>query len=275
MVKFLLGLTFVCHSLVYCQQVILITGGARGVGFATAQTLAQRGYIVYAPGRQELDVTCFDSIQAMVAKIIEQEGRIDILINNAAYALAGPLEHLSQEEMMRQMDVNFFGALRMCQEVLPHMRKQQSGHIINISSEQGIYGLPYGSLYTASKAALESVSEALSIEVLPWNIRVSILEPGLIRSHFSIALGSKELTDAPYQNIMDAIQTTLQERQENPEILKPSQSIEEIATFIADVVEDPHPKLRYQTSPAAQEAVAWKLKDESGELYCQRMRENL
>lgn len=195
------------------KKVVLVTGASKGIGLATAELLASQGYEVYGTSREKsgyvtkhpnfhlevLDVTKDSSVQALVKKIIEQAGRIDILINNAGFGLGGPLECVNIEEIEEQFDVNFLGVVRMCQQVLPHMRRQNSGHIVNISSYQGIWGLPYGSSYSASKAALEVMSEALSIEVLPWNIKVSIVEPGHTATDFFVKMGTRKLEANPYK----------------------------------------------------------------------------
>lgn len=262
--------------------VVLITGGSRGIGLATAELLAQSGYRVYATVRGSapasshphlhfilLDVTQRTSIQRAVENILAREGRIDVLINNAGYALGGPVECLHIDEIQREMDVNFYGVIRMCQEVLPHMRAQHKGHIINISSEQGVYGQPYGSAYTASKAAMESLSEALSIEVLPWNIAVSIVEPGYVETHFTIETGSRAVEESSYQRVCDFIRAISQGKRPVPEH---GQTSEEVALAIKNVVEDPHPKLRYQTSAHAAEVVAQYITDLSGEKYTEQMR---
>jgi len=167
-------------------------------------------------------------------------------------------------EIQDQMNVNFFGVIRVCQAVLPQMRKQKSGHIINISSEQGIYGLPYGSLYTSSKAALESLSEALSVELLPWNITVSIVEPGMVATNFSVKLGSRTVNKNPYEKICERITSSLTDKR-NPSV--DCQTPEEVAQFLYTVIVDPKPQLRYQTSKAAETLVSQFIKDPSGQEY--------
>jgi NAD(P)-dependent dehydrogenase (short-subunit alcohol dehydrogenase family) len=266
------------------SKVVLITGASRGIGIATAELLAEKGYLVYAGIRttpvsqlpthpnlryEVLDVTDLSTIQQVVSRIIKREGHLDVLINNAGYALGGPVECLTMKEIQEQMDVNFFGAILVMQEVLPHMRAQKSGHIINISSEQGVYGQPYGSLYTASKAALESLSEALSQEVSAWNVSVSIVEPGQVATNFFVKLGSKQVALNPYKRINELIAKSLEDKRVPSETC---QTPEQIAHVLQAVIEDPHPKLRYQTSALAEKTVAQYITDTSGAEYSKRMK---
>jgi NAD(P)-dependent dehydrogenase (short-subunit alcohol dehydrogenase family) len=263
------------------KKVVLITGASRGIGLATAEHLADKGFCVYAGVRKsdglknekvhftELDVTDESTIQKAIHLIVEKEGHLDILINNAAFAVAGPLECQTIAETQEQMNVNFFGVIRMCQAVLPQMRKQKSGHIINISSEQSSYGLPYGSLYTSSKAALNSLSEALSVELVPWHINVSIVEPGMVATGFSVKMGSRQVDNNPYASVCEKIASSLTEER------KPSatcQTPEQVAAFLYTVIASPQPQLRYQTSSSAETAVGRFAKDLSGKKYLKWMR---
>lgn len=266
------------------NKVALITGASKGVGLATAKLLAENGFTVYGTTRQipsaedpqihflSVDLQDACSIRSAVQILLEKEGHIDVLINNAGYGLVGPVELLTEQEMHQQMNINFFAPIHFIQAALPSMREQKSGHIINISSINAFLTPPFGSLYAASKAALESLSESLSVELLPYGISVSIVEPGLIRTHFALPIGSRELLGNPYRDILERLHKEIEERLANPEILSPSQSPEEVAQEIFKVVQAPHPKLRYQTSPSAQLLVSKKLLDLNGDLYLEELR---
>lgn len=168
---------------------ILITGTSSGFGKATADHLTQLGYNVVGTSRKpaaiqsnhkmiQLDVQDDQSVRMAVEKAIEIMGSIDVLVNNAGYAVSGPIEETSIEEVKDQLDTNFFGVVRTTQAVLPHMREQKKGLIINISSLGGLVGMPFQGFYCASKFALEGFTEALRIEVKPFGIHVLNINPG-------------------------------------------------------------------------------------------------
>ncbi|WP_419765456.1 MAG: SDR family oxidoreductase [Arcobacter sp.] len=202
------------------SKVVLITGATSGMGELTANTLAKNGYIVYAGTRKEeiansnienitniyLDVTKRNSIKNAVNQIIEKEGKIDVLINNAGYGLLSTLEEGTDEEIFNQFDVNVFGLIKMTREVLPHMRKEKNGVIINISSFLGKMGLPLLSHYNASKYAVEGIVDSLRFEVAPFNIRVHSIQSGLFGTNFvkKGLVANKETTseDSPYKELV-------------------------------------------------------------------------
>ncbi|WP_370298823.1 oxidoreductase, partial [Pontibacterium sp.] len=178
-------------------KVILITGASAGMGKATAKKLIGEGHIVYGAARRinkmadiaelgghiiEMDVTDEEQITTGVNRILSEQGRIDVLINNAGYSVYGSVEDVSQEDARRQFDVNFFGAAFLTQKVLPHMRQQGSGHIINVTSIGGKMYAPLGSWYHGTKHALEGWSDCLRVETKDFGIKVSIVEPGAIET---------------------------------------------------------------------------------------------
>jgi len=171
------------------NKVVLVTGASSGIGLACAKLLSERGHTVYGTSRKpssallgfrmlELDVTQDASVQAAVSTVLAEQGHLDVVVNNAGYALAGPIEETSLEEAQGQFDTNFFGVLRVCQAVLPSMRARRSGLIINVSSLGGVAGLPFQGLYSASKFALEGLTESLRLEVASLGVQVTSLQPG-------------------------------------------------------------------------------------------------
>jgi len=264
--------------------VLVITGASRGIGLATAEHFAQRGWSVYGTVRHPveeksnlhflpLDLTDRQAIHLAIQKILGQEGKIDLLINNAGYAIAGPIESFSDQELQEQFAINLFAPVQMIQAVLPSMRQRCAGHIINISSTNAFDTCPFGAPYAASKAALESFSEALAVEVHPYNIGVTIVEPGLLTTKFSIQFGSRAIDNDSYQHVVAAIRKSVQERTAHPELLSPSQSPEEIAAILFELAQQPSPPLRMQTSPEAAHDVAKKLLDLTGELFLKKHTE--
>jgi NAD(P)-dependent dehydrogenase (short-subunit alcohol dehydrogenase family) len=173
------------------QAVILITGASRGIGKSIGSLLAARGFEVFGTSRAPvpgafpmlaLDVTSEQSVQQCVQSVLAKAGRLDVLINNAAYGLVGAAEETTLEEARSQMETNFFGVVRMVKACLPIMRRQKGGRILNISSLAGLTAIPFWPYYCASKFALEGFTEALRYEVRPWNIEVALIEPGDIAS---------------------------------------------------------------------------------------------
>src|SRR4030095_5092951 len=177
------------------QRVVLITGASSGVGQSTARLLVQRNYKVFGtsrnPGHAEsipavemlaLDIRRDDSIAECVKTVFSRAGRLDVLVNNAGYELAGALEELSLNEAQSQFETNFFGVVRMIKAVLPLMRQQRHGQIINVGSLSGLTSIPFLGIYSASKFAVEGFTEALRHEVKPFNIHVSLIEPTFLKT---------------------------------------------------------------------------------------------
>jgi len=179
------------------NKIALVTGASSGIGQATAERLAKAGYTVYGTSRQgrqaaqrgfkmlALDVTLDDSVQAAVDQVMALAGRIDLLVNNAGFGVApAGAEESSIEQAQAIFDTNFFGIVRMTRAVLPHMRRQGSGRIINIGSVLGFLPMPYGALYAATKHAVEGYSESLDHELRTRGIRVSVVEPAYTKTPF-------------------------------------------------------------------------------------------
>ena len=172
------------------RKIALVTGASSGIGQATAERLAKAGYTVYGTSRREtsvgsrsfhmlpLDVTSDASVEAAVGEVMRLEGRIDLLVNNAGFGVApGGAEESSIEQARSIFETNFFGLIRMTRAVVPHMRRQRSGRIINIGSVLGLLPMPYGALYAATKHAVEGYSESLDHELRTRGIRVAVIEP--------------------------------------------------------------------------------------------------
>jgi NAD(P)-dependent dehydrogenase (short-subunit alcohol dehydrogenase family) len=185
--------------------VAVVTGSSGGIGLATSLALAKNGYLTYATMRNlakrdpiqsvadkqhlpiramQLDVTDENSIKKAIHSILSEAGRIDLLVNNAGYGLTGAFEDIGIDEIKALYETNFFGVIRVTQMVLPIMRKQGSGRIINVSSGAGRFGYPGGSAYVSLKFALEGLSESMAYELEQFGIRIVLVEPGVVRTNF-------------------------------------------------------------------------------------------
>lgn len=177
-------------------MVIIITGISSGFGFQMARQLSERGHVVYGTVRSEVehlqnvhylhvDVQDNEQVKAAVAQVIAEQGRIDVLINNAGMGIGGPIEFETLEDIHSQMDINFMGFVRMVKAVLPQMRLQKSGKIIAFSSIGGLLGLPFQGFYSASKFAIEGLCEALRMEVREHGVKAVVIEPGDFHTSFT------------------------------------------------------------------------------------------
>lgn len=234
-------------------KVILITGATSGIGKATAEYLSEKGFKVYGTGRQpsttagkayqilQMDVTDAGSIQNGVAHILEKEGRIDVLINNAGVGATGSVEDTPTEDMRKLFDTNLFGAIDVIKAVLPSMRARRMGMIINVTSIAGYIGLPFRGVYSSSKAALETVTEALSIEVKPFNIKIATIAPGdfatdIASRRYHTPVSETSVYKASYQQILEAINQNVSLGR-SPVVM---------AKAIHNIISDNRPKLHYK-----------------------------
>lgn len=252
------------------RQIAIVTGSSSGIGLETSLLLARYGIYTYATMRNlsksegileyakkenlpletlGLDVTNEKSISEAIKKIINEKGRIDILVNNAGYSLLGPLEQLQIDEIKEEFETNFFGVIRLIQSVLPIMRKQSYGRIINISSLAGRIGFPLSSAYVSSKFALEGLVESLIYEVQPFGIHVCLIEPGVIKTNFvdNMKMSRNVLTlrntnnnvESPYTEIIQKRISAFKPRFEK------GASACKVADIVLEAVTSDNPKARY------------------------------
>lgn len=262
------------------SQVALITGCSSGIGEASARRLHAAGLTVYATARRPetltdlaasgvntmaLDVTDEASMVAAVDEAIASSGSIDVLINNAGYGLYGPVEQLPMEEIRRQFETNFFGLVRLTQLVLPHMRSNGHGRILNISSMGGRTTLPGGAMYHASKHAVESLSDALRIEVRPFGIDVVLIEPGPVKTAWNDVAAASVATasaadpgeDDPYLEFKNAVAGGFGSVTEGP-FSHLSSDPDSIAKVVVRAATTRRPRTRYLINPVARSTVAAK-----------------
>ena len=259
------------------EKIALITGSSSGFGLLTSIELAKAGFRVVATMRdlgrrspldqaaaaagiaaqldiRQLDVANLDSIPAFVDSVIRDHGRLDVLVNNAGFAVAGFAEDIKLEELRRQFETNFFGAVAVTKAALPTMRSQRSGHIIMVSSIGGLLGSVTVSSYSASKHALEGWSESLRLELNSLGIKVVLIEPGAFLTDIwtrGAVMGEKATTQESPN-----IHRSLRMRERIQAL--PKRDPIEVARLIASVAQDPNPKLRYLIGPDAKLQLAMK-----------------
>ena len=235
------------------NKVVLITGGSSGIGKSIGAFLHQKGFVVYGTSRNPekvensifplvaLDVRDVTSIQKAVAEVIEKSGRLDVVINNAGVGITGPIEEIPTQEIKNHFETNFFGPIEVMKAVLPQMRSQKSGLIINITSIAGYMGLPYRGIYSASKGALELITEAIRMETKSFGIHVTNIAPGDFatniaagRYHAPVTKGSAY--EIPYGNTLKSMNEQV-DSGSNPT---------EMAEAVYAIIKNPNPKIHYK-----------------------------
>ena len=266
------------------SKVALITGASSGIGKITAMLLAQQGYIVYAGTREPstfaitldnlqaiaLDITDRHSIDTAINTINEQHGKIDVLINNAGYALVSTVEDATEEEMFNQFNINVFGIFRLCKAVTPLMRKNNGGVIINISSFLGKIGLPLFTFYNSSKYAVEGITDSLRYELKPFNIRVHSIMPGFFNTNFAkgnLVVNSLSVEDtSPYHNLVENLVPNIVTQ------INEGNDPKEAATLIQSIIEDENAPARATIGDKARKFIPMR-RELSDEDFERRVRE--
>jgi len=247
------------------NRVVLITGASSGIGEACAKRLAAEGDRVYGTSRHPkeeasvpglrmivMDVNSDESVAAAIDEIVRVEGRIDVVVNNAGFGIAGAVEDTSIEEAKALFETNFFGMLRICRVVLPVMRKSQRGTIVNISSLGGRIGLPYQGLYSATKFAVEGMSEALRMEVRQFGVHVIMIEPGDFRTGFT---ANRHYVAGVRDNSAYAggFERTIKVAEKDEQT---GSSPEQIARLLVRILRNNSPRVRYSVGGISQRGAA-------------------
>ncbi|HMQ46611.1 MAG TPA: SDR family oxidoreductase [Saprospiraceae bacterium] len=239
-------------------MVILITGASSGLGQALAKQLSQKGHIVYGTSRKAaehpadynmlvMDVTQAQSVQAAVEQVMAEQGRLDVLINNAGIGIAGPFEQLEQASMEHAMQTNFFGVVHTCQSAIPFMRRQNSGKIINISSIGALFGLPYRGVYGATKAAVDVLTESLRMELKPFNIQLCSIHAGDIQTNINAnRIKNYDPSDPTYKASFEKVYAAI-----DADVDKGTPAAV-VAAHIVQVVESTHVKRAYRVGKTMQ-----------------------
>ncbi len=239
-------------------KVVLVTGGSSGLGKSICQRLAKAGHVVYGSSRKAtgekvdgytlipMDVCDGDSVDRAVETVMKANGRLDVVVNNAGLGIQGAVEDITPELGQRLFDTNVWGPHRVCRAALPHMRDQRSGTIINISSVASNFGLPYRGFYSASKAALDRMSEALSTEVDRFGIKIVTVQPGEFNTAISDSrLRPEKISEAHrpgYQKAMDILGGSMHY----------SRDPDELAKVVQKIIADPEPKALYVVAQGMQ-----------------------
>jgi len=274
--------------------VAVVTGSSSGIGLATSLALARNGYLTYATMRNlakrdsvqstaekqhlsirtvQLDVTDENSVKNAIQSILSESGRIDLLVNNAGYGLTGALEDIRIDEIRALYETNLFGVIRVTQAVLPTMRKQGSGRIINISSGAGRIGYPGGSAYVSSKFALEGLSESMAYEIEQFGIRTVLVEPGFVRTNFgeNIVITKKaQDPNSPYSQMMMQMKSSSYRRR----MIENASDADLVASVVVEAATTKEPNLRYLAGKDVQQMVAAK-KNMSDEEFQKMIRQGV
>jgi len=253
------------------RGVALVTGSSSGIGYETALILARNGFDTYATMRNlskskeitevakkenlplgvlKLDVTDDSSVVDAIDNILKEKKSIEVVVNNAGYGLMGSIEDSSLNEIKSQFETNFFGAIRVMRKVLPIMRKQKAGTIVNVSSVAGRIGFPMGSSYVSSKFALEGLTESMSYELDQFGIKMILIEPGVINTNFAFVTPERALdTNSSYSHLMNKMQENLFSTIAN------GTSPKEVANVILRAVTEQNPERRYLVGNDAYELI--------------------
>lgn len=266
------------------KKIILITGASSGIGKETALFLAKEGFIIYAGSRQpellenlekniiplKLDITDGVNIERAIATIKKEHQTIDILMNNAGYGLFSTIEDMDEDQMYEQFNINVFGLLRVCKAVIPLMRENESGVIINISSFLGKIGLPLLTFYNSSKYAVEGITDSLRYELKDFNIRVHSIMPGFFNTNFSrdnLKINQETFdVDSPYAVMVSSLSSKIKEQIDNGNDPK------EVATLILEIIKNEKFKARVTAGEKSKKFIPMK-KELSDEDFARRVRE--